>query len=104
MLFVLTFFLLLNSEEIPRCKLAVAPTGMSMNAREARIYSARFVITLLGRSIALVFLQIFPIFAAKTALLPVPCQAPRFHVNKSALPKRIFLMGALGFIRDRWLL
>jgi len=36
--------------------------------REARIYSARFVITWLGRSTALVFLQIFPIFAAKTAL------------------------------------
>jgi hypothetical protein len=39
----------------------------SHGAREARIYSARFVITWLGRSTALVFLQIFPIFAAKTA-------------------------------------
>ena len=32
-----------------------------------------------GRSAALIFLQIFPIFAAKTALQPIPIRAPRIH-------------------------
>ena len=36
-----------------------------VQVREARIYSSRPVITWLGRCAALVFLQIFPIFAAK---------------------------------------
>ncbi|HQS33435.1 MAG TPA: hypothetical protein PLR78_16800, partial [Polaromonas sp.] len=52
---------------------------MGERLKEARIYSSRPVITWLGRSTALVFLQIFPIFAAKTALQPIPTQAPRIH-------------------------
>ena len=63
-----------------------APRWLQMLLKEARNYSARLVITWLGRSTALVFLQIFPIVAAKTALQPIPTQAPRFHVNQSALP------------------
>jgi hypothetical protein len=59
---------------------------LGWTTKEARIYSARFVITCFGRSTALIFLQIFSIFAAKTALQPTPTQAPQFHVNKSALP------------------
>ena len=45
-----------------------APRWLQMLLKEARIYSARLVITWLGRSSALVFLQLFPIVATKTAL------------------------------------
>ena len=36
---------------------------------------------------ALVFLQIFLMFFVKTALHPLPIQAPRIHANRSAVPK-----------------
>ena len=64
-----------------------APAKADAVLKEARIYSAWRAITWLGRSAALLFLQISRYLLQKPPWQSHPdSQAPRIHANKSARP------------------